>query len=116
MAERSFIQEVAQLLGSLMEDFQKKAIQSSDEIRFYECLAEVLRSLEKAKAPDNRLLIALERFHKSASFLIGLSSLKLDQSTYSKVACLRCLSFGKNSAPIRNLRTNPSLVKERGQS
>ena len=34
MAERSFIQEAAQLLGSLMEDFQKKTIQSSDEIRF----------------------------------------------------------------------------------
>ena len=84
MAERSFIQEAAQLLGYLMEDFQKKAIQSSDEIRFYKCLAEVLRSLEKTKALDNRLLIALERFHKSASFLIGLSSLKLDQSTYQK--------------------------------
>ena len=84
MAERSFIQEVAQLLGSLMEDFQKKAIQSRDEIRFYECLAEVLRSLKKTKALDNRLLIALERFHKSASFLIGLSSLKLEQTTYQK--------------------------------
>ena len=84
MTERRFIQEATQLIGSLMEDFQKKAIQSSDEIRFYECLAEVLRSLEKTKALDNRLLIALERFHKSASFLIGLSSLKLDQSTYQK--------------------------------
>ena len=84
MAERSFIQEAAQLLGSLMEDFQKKTIQSSDEIRFYECLAEVLRNLEKTKALDNRLLIALERFHKRASFLIGLSSLKMDQSTYQK--------------------------------
>ena len=84
MAERSFIQEAAQLLGSLMEDFQKKTIQSSDEIRFYECLAEVLRSLEKTKALDNRLLIALESFHKSASFLIGLSSLKMEQTTYQK--------------------------------
>ena len=84
MAERSFIQEAAQLLGSLMEDFQKKTIQSSDEIRFYKCLAEILRSLEKNKALDNRLLIALERFHKRASFLIGLSSLKMDQSTYQK--------------------------------
>ncbi|MBZ2067034.1 DNA helicase [Streptococcus sanguinis] len=84
MTERSFIQEAAQLLGSLMEDFQKKAIRSSDEIRFYECLVEVLRSLEKTKALDNRILIALERFHKSASFLIGLSSLKLDRSTYQK--------------------------------
>ena len=84
MAERSFIQEAAQLLGSLMEDFQKKTIQSSDEIRFYKCLAEILRSLEKTKALDNRLLIALERFHKRASFLIGLSSLKMDQSTYQK--------------------------------
>ena len=84
MAERSFIQEAAQLLGSLREDFQKKTIQSSDEIRFYKCLAEILRSLEKTKALDNRLLIALERFHKRASFLIGLSSLKMDQSTYQK--------------------------------
>ena len=84
MAERSFIQEAAQLLGSLMEDFQKKTIQSSDEIRFYKCLAEILRSLEKTKALDNRLLIALERFHKRASFLIGLSSIKMDQSTYQK--------------------------------
>ena len=84
MAERSFIQEAAQLLGSLMENFQEKTIQSRDEICFYECLAEVLRSLEKTKALDNRLLIALESFHKSASFLIGLSSLKLDQSTYQK--------------------------------
>ena len=84
MAERSFIQEAAQLLGSLMENFQEKTIQSRDEIRFHECLAEVLRSLEKTKALNNRLLIALESFHKSASFLIGLSSLKLDQSTYQK--------------------------------
>ena len=84
MAKRSFIQEAAQLLGSLMEDFQKKAIRSRDEIRFYECLEEVLRSLEKTKVLDNRLLIALESFHKSASFLIGLSSLKLEQTTYQK--------------------------------
>ena len=84
MTERSFIQEAAQLLGSLMEDFQKKAIRSRDEIRFYECLEEVLRSLEKTKVLDNRLLIALESFHKSASFLIGLSSLKLEQTTYQK--------------------------------
>ena len=84
MTERSFIQEAAQLLGFLMEDFQKKTIQSNDEIRFYECLAEVLRNLEKTKVLDNRLLIALESFHKSASFLIGLSSLKLEQTTYQK--------------------------------
>ena len=84
MTERSFIQEATQLLGSLMEDFQKKVIQSRDEIRFYECLEEVLRSLEKTKALDNRLLIALESFHKNASFLIGLSSLKLEQTTYQK--------------------------------
>ena len=84
MTERSFIQDAAQLLGSLMEDFQKKAIRSRDEIRFHECLAEVLRSLEKTKVLDNRLLIALESFHKSASFLIGLSSLKLEQTTYQK--------------------------------
>ena len=84
MTEKSFIQEATQLLGSLMEDFQKKAIRSRDEILFYECLVEILKSLEKTKALDNRPLIALERFHKSASFLIGLSSLKLDQSTYQK--------------------------------
>lgn len=84
MTERRFIQEATQLLGSLMEDFQKKAIRSRDEILFYECLVEILKSLEKTKALDNRPLIALERFHKSASFLIGLSGLKLDQSTYQK--------------------------------
>ena len=86
MTERRFIQEATQLIGSLMEDFQKKAIRSRDEILFYKCLVEVLKSLEKTKALDNRLLIALERFHKSASasFLIGLSGLKLDQSTYQK--------------------------------
>lgn len=84
MTEKSFIQEATQLLGSLMEDFQKEAIRSRDEILFYECLVEVLKSLEKTKALDNRLLIVLERFHKSASFLIGLSSLKLDQPTYQK--------------------------------
>ena len=84
MTEKNFIQAATRLLSSLMEDFQKKAIRSRDEIRFYECFTEVLRSLEKTKDLDNRLLIALERFHKSASFLIGLSSLKLDQSTYQK--------------------------------
>ena len=68
MTEKSFIQEATQLLGSLMEDFQKKAIRSRDEILFYECLVEILKSLEKTKALDNRPLIALERFHKSASF------------------------------------------------
>ena len=84
MTEKNFIQAATRLLSSLMEDFQKKAIRSRDEIRFYECLEEVLRSLEKTKALDNRLLIALENFHKSASFLIGLSSLKLEQTTYQK--------------------------------
>ena len=84
MTEKNFIQAATRLLSSLMEDFQKKAIRSRDEIRFYECFTEVLRSLEKTKDLDNRLLIALERFHKSASFLIGLSSLKLDQPTYQK--------------------------------
>ena len=63
MTEKSFIQEATQLLSSLMEVFQKKAIRSRDEIFFYECLVEVLKSLEKTKALDNRLLIALERFH-----------------------------------------------------
>lgn len=95
MTERSFIQEAAQLLGSLMEDFQKKAIQSRDESRFYECLAEVLRSLEKTKALDNRLLIALESFHKSASFLIGLSSLKLEQTKYQKWRAYDTFHMGK---------------------
>ena len=47
MTERRFIQEATQLIGSLMEDFQKKAIRSRDEILFYECLVEVLKSLEK---------------------------------------------------------------------
>lgn len=84
MTEKSFIQEATQLIGSLMEDFQKKAIRSRDEILFYECLVEVLKSLEKTKALDNRLLIALESFHKSASFLIGHSSLKLEQTTHQK--------------------------------
>lgn len=84
MTEKNFIQAATRLLSSLMEDFQKKAIRSRDEIRFYECLTEVLRSLEKTKALDNRLLIALESFHKSASFLIGLSSPKLEQTTYQK--------------------------------
>ena len=95
MTERSFIQEAAQLLGSLMEDFQKKAIRSRDEIRFYECLEEVLRSLEKTKVLDNRLLIALESFHKSASFLIGLSSLKLEQTTYQKWRAYDTFHMGK---------------------
>lgn len=95
MAKRSFIQESAHLLGSLMEDFQKKAIRSRDEIRFYKCLEEVLRSLEKTKAPDNRLLIALESFHKSASFLIGLSSLKLEQTTYQKWRAYDTFHMGK---------------------
>ena len=65
MTEKSFIQEATQLLSSLMEVFQKKAIRSRDEIFFYECLVEVLKSLEKTQALDNRLL-------------------KLDQSTYQK--------------------------------
>ena len=40
MTEKSFIQEATQLLSSLMEVFQKKAIRSRDEIFFYECLVE----------------------------------------------------------------------------
>ena len=95
MTERNFIQEATQFLASLMEDFQKKAIRSRDEIRFYECLEEVLRSLEKTKALDNRLLIALESFHKSASFLIGLSSLKLEQTTYQKWRAYDTFHMGK---------------------
>lgn len=95
MTEKNFIQAATRLLSSLMEDFQKKAIRSRDEIRFYECLEEVLRSLEKTKALDNRLLIALESFHKSASFLIGLSSLKLEQTTYQKWRAYDTFHMGK---------------------
>ena len=95
MTEKNFIQAATRLLSSLMEDFQKKAIRSRDEIRFYECLTEVLRSLEKTKDLDNRLLIALESFHKSASFLIGLSSLKLEQTTYQKWRAYDTFHMGK---------------------
>lgn len=71
-----------QLISELQEHFQVKPAQTRDELLFQSYLTDTLKALDKTKQVDNQILISLEKFHKSASSLIGLSSLKLDEASY----------------------------------
>ena len=82
MEERDVIQEARTTITLLQTAFSKGFTPSSDTLRFRENLDQMLKGLRKARRVDNRLLIKLEKFYQTASLLIGLSGLRLNEETF----------------------------------
>ena len=82
MEERDVIQEARTTITLLQTAFSKGFTSSPDALRFEENLDWILRVLSKAKRIDNRLLIELEKFYQTASLLIGLGGLALNEEAF----------------------------------
>ena len=66
----------------LQTAFSKGCTPSPDALRFRENLDQMLKGLRKARRVDNRLLIELEKFYQTASLLIGLGGLALNEEAF----------------------------------
>ena len=82
MEERDVIQEARTTITLLQTAFSKGFTPSSDTLRFRENLDQMLKGLRKARRVDNRLLIKLEKFYQTASLLIGLGGLALNEEAF----------------------------------
>ena len=82
MEERDVIQEARTMIKTLQINFSRDFTPSPDAVRFQESLNDILRCLKKAERVDNRFLMELEKFYQRASFLIGLSALRLNEATF----------------------------------
>lgn len=82
MGERDVIQEARTTVSLLQTAFSRECKASHDAFRFKEHLDQMLKVLLKARQVDNRLLIELEKFYQTASLLIGLSGLRLNEETF----------------------------------
>ena len=82
MEERDVIQEGRMTITLLQTAFSKGFTPSLDALRFRENLDQILKVLLKAQRIDNRLLIELEKFYQTASLLIGLGGLALNEEAF----------------------------------
>ena len=82
MGERDVIQEARTKIETLQTAFFRECKASHDAFRFKENLDQILKVLLKAQRIDNHLLIELEKFYQTASLLIGLSGLRLNEETF----------------------------------
>ena len=82
MGERDVIQEARTKIETLQTAFSRECKASPDAFRFKENLVQMLKVLLKAQRIDNHLLIELEKFYQTASLLIGLSGLRLNEETF----------------------------------
>ena len=82
MEERDVIQEAKTTVSLLQTAFLKGCTPSPDVLRFRENLDQILKGLRKARRVDNRLLIELEKFYQTASLLIGLGGLALNEEAF----------------------------------
>lgn len=82
MEERDVIQEARTTITLLQTAFSKGFTPSPDTLRFRENLDQMLKGLRKARRVDNRLLIELEKFYQTASLLIGLGGLALNEEAF----------------------------------
>jgi len=82
MGERDVIQEVRTTVTLLQIAFLKGFTLSPDAFRFRENLDQMLKGLRKARRGDNRLLIELGKFYQTASLLIGLGGLALNEEAF----------------------------------
>ena len=82
MEERDVIQEARTMIKTFQTAFSRDFTPSPDAFRFQESLNDILRCLKKAERVDNRVLMELEKFYQRASFLIGLSGLRLNEESF----------------------------------
>ncbi|WP_334228018.1 helicase BlpT [Streptococcus australis] len=82
MEERDVIQEARTTITLLQTAFSRECKASPDAFRFKENLDQMLKVLLKARQVDNRLLIELEKFYQTASLLIGLGGLALNEEAF----------------------------------
>ena len=82
MGASDFIQEALLPIQSIEDSFSADSQTSPDAVRFQENLDYILRYLKKAERVDNRVLMELEKFYQRASFLIGLSALRLKEESF----------------------------------
>ena len=82
MGESIVIQEARSMIKTLQTAFSKECTPSPDALRFEENLDQMLKGLRKARRVDNRLLIELEKFYHTASLLIGLGGLALNEEAF----------------------------------
>ena len=81
MEERDVIQEARTKITLLQTAFSKDSlpVQMPSISRN---LDQMLKGLRKARRVDNRLLIELEKFYQTASLLIGLGGLALNEEAF----------------------------------
>ena len=82
MEERDVIQEARTTISLLQTAFSKGFTPSPDTLQFQENLDQMLKGLRKARRVDNRLLMELEKFFQTASLLIGLGGLALNEEAF----------------------------------
>ena len=82
MGERDVIQEARTKIETLQTAFSRECKASHDAFRFKENLDQMLKVLLNSQRIDNHLLIELEKFYQTASLLIGLSGLRLNEETF----------------------------------
>ena len=82
MGERDVIQEARMKIETLQTAFSRECKASPEDFRFKENLDQMLKVLLKARQVDNRLLIELEKFYQTASLLIGLGGLALNEEAF----------------------------------
>ena len=82
MGERDVVREAKTMIETLQTVFSRECEASHDAFRFKENLDQMLKVLLKAQRIDNHLLIELEKFYQTASLLIGLSGLRLNEETF----------------------------------
>ena len=82
MEERDVIQEARTTIIALQTAFSKGFTPSPDTLQFQENLDPMLKGLRQARRVDNRLLIELEKFYQTASLLIGLGGLALNEEAF----------------------------------
>ncbi|MBO4108098.1 helicase BlpT [Streptococcus suis] len=81
MEKTRIIQDVLALIQDLDRAFQIEKIGTADEQRLQHNLTETTRILSEAKSVTNSELIAIEKFYRSTSFLVGLGDLRLGETS-----------------------------------
>lgn len=74
--------EAITLIMALNKAFQDCKVGRYEEIRLQEAINQTLNTLHQSKTVDNKLLIALEKFYQSVSFLVGITGLTLSEEAH----------------------------------
>ncbi|HFU4012379.1 TPA: helicase BlpT [Streptococcus suis] len=79
MEKTKIIQDSLALIQELDRAFQTEKIGTADEQRFQHNLTETISILSGIETVTNKELIAIEKFYRATSFLVGLGDVRLSQ-------------------------------------